>query len=219
MQKILKELEQLGGIHHSCLLKGDLMVASTFPDLLENNLLGACRVAHQIFMAVEGMGCSHREIFIELEENLLVGYFIADETVLALLTDKDVNLALINTSVRSALPRIKRQLIHADIPVLQPAATQKTASGGVNQALAEAELMVLMGELQEGLAEYIGPAAEIVFDDAYDHWKHKHGVHKSKIAELIKALASEIEDKADRTNYLQVAVNRVRAFSAKLSKS
>lgn len=220
MSKILEDLERLGGIHHSCLLKDDQMVASTFPEILEENLMGACRVVYQVFMAVEGMGSDHREIFIELEENLLIGYLIGDDTVLVLLTDKDVNLALINTSVRSALSRLKKQ--PASLPAEPPivtAAAQKPSAGGLSQALVETELMGLMGQLQEGLAEHIGPAAEIVFDDAYHQWKVTHGVRKSKIAELIKALALEIEDKADRSRYLQTAVNIVRSFKAQMSRS
>ena len=227
MCKILEDLERLGGIHHSCLLKDDQMVASTFPEILEENLMGACRVVYQIFMAVEGMGCSHREIFIELEDNLLIGYLVGDETVLALLTDKDVNLALINTSVRAAVSRLKKQSDspRVEVPVVTASAMaeetteQQPGAGGLKQALVETELMGLMSQLQEGLAEHIGPAAEIVFDDAYHRWKVIHGVKKSKIAELIKSLALEIEDKQDRSRYVQTAVNIVRSFKAQMSRS
>lgn len=215
MSKILEDLGRLGSIHHSCLLKNDEMVASTFPEILEESMIGACRVICQIFMAVEGIGCSHREIFIELEESLLIGYFIGDDTVLVLLADKDINLALINTSVRSALPRLKKQYgpQQEEAPVVV-AAQQSSAGGGVNHGLIEADLKGLMGRLQDGLAEHIGPAAEIVFDDSYQQWKDTHGVKKSKIAELIKALALEIEDKADRSRYLQTAVSIVRGHKA-----
>lgn len=214
MEKILKDLERLGGIHHSCLMSSDEMMASTFPELLEENLMGACRVIYQMFMAVEGMDCSHREIFIELEENLLIGYYIGDETVLALLTDKEVNLALINTSVRSSLGRIKKQLTAQNVEPSVVHAAPKTVVSNANKGRTEVELIGLMDNLQEGLAEHIGPAAEIVFDDAYADWKATHGVHRAKIAELIKALALEIEDKADRSRYLQTAVQTVRAFNA-----
>ncbi len=206
MNKILQDIERLGGVHHSCLIDGEEMVASTFPEVLENNLTAACRVAHQIFMAVAAMGCSHKEIFIELEETLLITYQLSDDRVLALLTDKDVNLALINTSVRSSLAQLKRHSEQA----------QKSAAGVVptlatKSAVVEQDLSGLMTQLRDNLAEFIGPAAMIVFDDAYDFWKANHGVHKSKIAELIKKLAIEIEDKADRSRFLQESVSIVRA--------
>ncbi|WP_293266903.1 hypothetical protein [Neptunomonas sp.] len=218
MDKILKGFELLGGIHHCCLMHSDEMKASTFPELLEENMTGACRVLYQMFMAVEGMGCTHREIFIELDDNLLIGYYITDETVLAMLTEKEVNLALINTSVRSSLGRIKKQLAPQSAEAVAPQGGQAPAPNRANQGRMEVELMGLMGKLQEGLAEYIGPAAEIVFDDAYDQWKTTHGVKRSKIAELIKVLASEIEDKADRSRYLQGAVHTVRSFNAQLAR-
>lgn len=214
MEKILKDLEKLGGIHHSCLMQEDSLMASTFPEILADNLSGACRIAQQIFMAVEGMGANHKEAYIELEENLLIAYRVADETVLLILTDKDVNLALINTSVRSALPRIKRNLAGEETEKVsaQPAPAAKSAP--VNR-VSEAELSGLMDQLRECLAEFIGPAASFLFDDSYENWKQTHGVSKGKIAELIKVLATEIDDKSDRSKFLQTAVSIVRASAGK----
>ncbi|RVU31789.1 hypothetical protein [Neptunomonas marina] len=213
MEKILKDLELLGGIHHSCLFKEDAVDASTFPSILDENIAGACRVIRQIFMAVEGMDLDHREVFLELDENLLIGYAINSDVLLLMMTDKDVNLALINTSIRSAVPKIRKQLT--------PDAVEETPATAPDKAAAkpkrpgrpwhEAELLGVMDQLREGLAVYIGPAASIVFDDAYDQWYSEHGAQKSKVAELIKVLATEIDDKSERSQFLQNAVNIVRA--------
>jgi predicted regulator of Ras-like GTPase activity (Roadblock/LC7/MglB family) len=211
MNKVLQDLERLGGVHHSCLIDGDAMVASTFPEVLENNLTAAGRVINQMFMAVSAMGCSHKEIFIELEENLLIAYLLADSSILALLTDKDVNLALINTSVRSSIAQLQRRHAEAAAPVIS---TVAPASKQPKGSFVEQNLSGLMTQLQENLAEFIGPAAIIVFDDAYSDWQANYGVHKSKIAELIKKLAIEIEDKADRSRFLQEAVSIVRASNS-----
>lgn len=214
MGNILKDIEQFGGIHHSFLLKGETVLASTFPEILEENLAGACRIINQIFMAVEGIGGDHREMSVELEENLLIGYRVTDDTVLVLLTDKDINQALINTSVRSALPKIASGNLGTDTaepPVVQP--TTGAASTAPANPQAEAQLRGLMNQLRDGLAEYIGPAASIVFDDAYAQWKAQHGVHRSKIAELLKILAVEIDNKEERSRYLQSAVATVRNYA------
>lgn len=215
MEKILKDLEKLGGIHHSCLMREEDLLASTFPEILAENLSGACRVAQQIFMAVEGMGATHKEAYIELEENLLIAYRVADETVLLILTDKDVNLALINTSVRSALPRIKRNLAGEVTEKVAPAKTEEPPAKAPVSRASEAELSGLMDQLRECLAEFIGPAASFLFDDSYENWKQTHGVSKGKIAELIKVLATEIDDKADRSKFLQTSVSIVRASAGK----
>lgn len=222
MSSVLKDLELLGGIHHSCLVQGDTLLESTFPDILADNLSAASRVVQQIFMAISGMECSHKEVCIELEENLLISYRVSDDLLLTLLTDKEVNLALINTSVRSAITRLKASTSPASaasaapVRAATPAATPaQTVPGSAGQ---EMELLSLMEQLKEGLAEYIGPAATIVFDDAYANWKATHGVYKSKLAELIKALAVEIDDKGDRSRFLQSAVNMVRASSARQSR-
>lgn len=220
MSNVLKDLELLGGIHHSCLVQGETLLESTFPDILADNLSAASRVIQQIFMAIDGMESSHKEVSIELEENLLITYRVTEDIFLTLLTDKEVNLALINTSVRSAMARIKAAVSPsapaAARPSAQPAAVAaQAAPGGAGQ---EIELLSLMEQLKEGLAEYIGPAATIIFDDAYANWKATHGVYKSKLAELIKALAIEIDDKGDRSRFLQSAVNLVRASSARQSR-
>lgn len=212
MEKILKDLELLGGIHHSCLFKEDAVDASTFPSILGENIAGACRVVSQIFMAVEGMNLDHREVFLELDENLLIGYAINSDTLLLMMTDKDVNLALINTSIRSAVPKIRKQLAPdavAETSATVPDKAVKPKRSG--RPWHEAELLGVMDQLREGLAEYIGPAASIVFDDAYDQWYSEHGAQKSKVAELIKVLAIEIDDKNERSQFLQNAVNIVRA--------
>lgn len=218
MSNVLKDLELLGGIHHSCLVQGDTLLESTFPEILADNLSAASRVVQQIFMAISGMECSHKEVCIELEENLLISYRVSDDLLLMLLTDKEVNLALINTSVRSAISRIKASVSPEPAAPVRAAAQgtpAQTVSGSAGQ---EIELLSLMEQLKEGLAEYIGPAATIIFDDAYANWKATHGVYKSKLAELIKALAIEIDDKGDRSRFLQSAVNMVRASSARQSR-
>jgi predicted regulator of Ras-like GTPase activity (Roadblock/LC7/MglB family)/uncharacterized protein YukE len=233
MSKLLQDLEKLGGIQYSCLARADGLVASTFPELLASNMSGASQVVNQIFAAVTGVGMDHREMILELDENLLMAFQVTDELVLILLTAKEVNMALINTSVRSMMPRFQSEVqVSAEVsvaepPVLEaapmpteapepapqaePAAAEKPAE---NPAL-EAQLKGLMKQLEELLAEYIGPAAAIVFDDAYDSWKAKHGVRMNKIAELLKGMAIEIEEKEDRTTFLQRAVTTVKAFTGK----
>lgn len=220
MEKVLKDLERLGGIHHSCLVKGDELLVSTFPEVLHDNIAGACRIVSQIFMAIEGIEGNHREVFIELEENLMIGYLFSEECILVLLTEKDVNLALINTSVRSAVPTLKRELdpkyaksAAESVPTVQAAPASVTSAAG-DGTLSEAAMMAVASKLKNVLTEYVGPAAGLVFDDAYINWKTTHGLSKNKIAELIKMLAVEIDDKEDRSSFLQKAVSAVRGKSA-----
>jgi predicted regulator of Ras-like GTPase activity (Roadblock/LC7/MglB family) len=232
MSKLLLDLEKLGGIQYSCLANADGLVASTFPELLASNLSGASQVVNQIFSAVTGVGMDHREMIIELEENLLMAFQVTDELVLVLLTAKEVNMALINTSVRSMMPRFLSEsqvkadveppllnVAQAEVPLvsdlpLETRTSQPVPKPAENPAL-EAQLKGLMQQLQELLAEYIGPAASIVFDDAYDTWKAKHGVRMNKMAELLKGMAIEIEEKSDRTTFLQRSVVMVKAYTGK----
>ena len=216
MIELLKELEQLGGIQHSCVATPDSILASTFPEILDTNMGSASRVAHQIFNAIHSIGSDHKEIIFELDECLLMGHVVDDKTVLIMLTEKEVNMALINTSVRSVMPTI----IEAIAPVTEPEPSvvpdTSTASRPAvkNNPAIEAQLRALMNQLRDLMADYIGPAVSIVFDDAYDAWRAKHGVRLGTIAELLKQLAREIDDKDDRSAFLKKSVTTVKAFSA-----
>ena len=215
MIQLLTDLEKLGGIQHSCLATSDELLASTFPEILESNLGGASRVAHQIFNAIHSIGSDHKEIVFELEECLLMGHVVDDKTVLIMLTEKEVNMALINTSVRSVLPSIIEAMGSktAIAPTLQPEEVVSKAAIKNNPAI-EAQLRGLMGQLESMLADYIGPAASIVYEDAYDIWRTQHGVRLGKIAELLKMLAREVDDKEDRSAFLKKSVAAVKAYSA-----
>ncbi|MFY0658014.1 MAG: hypothetical protein JXR12_14855 [Neptunomonas phycophila] len=216
MIELLKELEQLGGIQHSCVATPDSILASTFPEILDTNMGSASRVAHQIFNAIHSIGSDHKEIIFELDECLLMGHVVDDKTVLIMMTEKEVNMALINTSVRSVMPTI----IEAIAPVTEPepSVVPDTSTANPppvkNNPAIEAQLRALMNQLRDLMADYIGPAVSIVFDDAYDTWRATHGVRLGTIAELLKQLAREIDDKDDRSAFLKKSVTTVKAFSA-----
>jgi|GEM_PF-1546640 len=107
MQSILKDLESFGGVEHSYILHQGVLIATTFPELLSEKLIETGRTVSQMFLGAESVAGDFTEMHIELDENLLLCFSLAPELVVVLLARKDVNLALLNVSVRAAGKRIK----------------------------------------------------------------------------------------------------------------
>lgn len=202
MQTILNDLEMLGGVQHSCVIYQDQVHASTFPGILNDNLTGIAKVIMQIFGGVEGMQRNHREIHVELEENLLIGYRLENGAILALLTDKAINLALIKTSVRSATQKLLEQLDTPDHSAPTPVApTPETDATADAINMDEEALSVHLETLKLLLAEYIGPAARVVFGRANNSWR----AAGEPLPQLCERLAEFIDNESKRADFLRRA--------------
>ncbi|MDI3326159.1 hypothetical protein QKW35_17400 [Pontibacterium granulatum] len=193
----------------------DQVQASTFPSILNDNLTGVAKVMTQIFMGVEGMQRNHREIHVELEDNLLIGYRLENGAILALLAEKNINLALIKTAVRSAtaklLATLNESVVSTDsAPAAAPvAAVQGTAGdepvGGplssASEAMPAEVLDVHLEKLKLLLAEQIGPAARVVFGRAQNSWQ----AAGEPLTGLCIRLAEFIDNKQKRAEFLRRA--------------
>lgn len=206
MQSILKDLEILGGVHHGCLLRDENILASTFPTVLNENLTAMGKVLGQIFMGVEGMTRDHREVHVELEESLLIGYHLQDGSILALLTDKNINVALIKTSVRSATTKLLdkiSQAVRIEVETNHVVAKQDISkpTSEVETATDE-EMNEKLSHLQSLLAEYIGPAARIVFGRVKDKWEPSGQGSLERLPQLRDSLAAFIDNEHKRADFI-----------------
>ena len=215
MQSILKDLEMLGGVQHGCVIHQEAVKASTFPSILNENLTGVAKVMTQIFMGVEGIQRDHRELHIELEENLLIGYWLENGAVLALMADKNINLALIKTAVRSATAKLLDALNDSgSVPTSPPAVVELESSPERSEAQAkntpmtvvedwpEDVLNVHMEKLKLLLAEQIGPAARVVFGRAQNSWL----AAGEPLTGLCERLAEFIDNEDKRAEFIRRAI-------------
>lgn len=111
MEAILKDLEQLTGVEHGCLYHDGRIVATTFPQVLDDNLAAMGKMLEQIFSGVDSIGRSHNEIYLEFDENYLLGYRIDRNLILTLLTSKQINFSSLHISVRSAGAALKDEAV------------------------------------------------------------------------------------------------------------
>lgn len=212
MQTILKDLEMLGGVHHGCLIAHEGVMASTFPSMLNNNLVALNKVLLQIFAGAQALEREHREIQIELEENLLLGFWLESGAILALLTEKNVNLALIKTSVRSASVALS-QAAMAEIPraaQLEPEAGV-AATVSVPEPASAAACQNHIDAAQSLLADYIGPAARIVSGRALKQWQDSGSGTAQELPRLMEMLAAFIDNETKRADFLRRALQQITA--------
>ena len=66
----------------------------------------------------------------------------------------------------------------------------------------ESELREPLIRIQEELAQYIGPVAELVFKDSVEIWATNNTPSSENLPELISMMELEIDDEDDRNNFL-----------------
>lgn len=210
MQSILNDLEVLGGVQHGCVIHQEQVQASTFPSILNENLTGVSKVMTQIFMGIEGIQRDHRELHIELEENLLIGYWLENGAVLALMTDKNINLALIKTAVRSATAKLLAALSEStaviasapvETPLLADASEVEKPPVSTVDSLSDEALNVHMEKLKLLLAEQIGPAARVVCGRVQNSWQ----AAGEPLSSLCDRLAEFIDNEDKRAEFIRRA--------------
>ena len=206
MEAILRDLEQLAGVEHGCVYhKGDIK-GSTFPSLLNDNLAAMGRMLEQIFGGIGSIGRNHNEIYIELEENYLVGYRTEKNFIIFLLTGKNINFSLIHISVRSAANEMSLQETEAEDSSgsFSQSRTSPSATGNLEN------LRPVLDRIQEALTQRLGPVAQIVFDERLAEWQRANDATAANLGKLIRMLSEEIPDMEERLSFAREADRLIR---------
>lgn len=205
MEAILKDLEQLAGVEHGCIYhRGDIK-GSTFPSLLNANLAAMGRMLEQIFGGIGSIGRNHNEIYIELDENYLVGYRTEKNFIIFLLTGKNINFSLIHISVRSAANEMSLQETEAEASSSPDSRTRAPAASGNLESLRP-----MLSGIQEALTQRLGPVAQIVFDERLAEWQRANDATAANLGKLIRMLSEEIPDMEERLSFAKEADRQTR---------
>lgn len=205
MEAILKDLEQLAGVEHGCIYhRGDIK-GSTFPSLLNANLAAMGRMLEQIFGGIGSIGRNHNEIYIELDENYLVGYRTEKNFIIFLLTGKNINFSLIHISVRSAANEMSLQETEAEASSSPDSRTRAPAANGNLESLRP-----MLSGIQEALTQRLGPVAQIVFDERLAEWQRANDATAANLGKLIRMLSEEIPDMEERLSFAKEADRQTR---------
>lgn len=202
---ILNDFHFLGGVRHVCVIKSGVMQASTFPEFLQANLISAARMMEQMLMGIQPLGQEHNEVYIEMDESQLIGVKISEDTLFALMTDRNINYSLINTAIRSAKPKL---LSLAPVPTLETSLTNASAEpspapADVVNEHEKQQVEMILSQLQTLLAEMVGPAASVLYRKTIDPWMTAGDAKLSRLQLLVNNISAYIDHPEKRTRFVE----------------
>lgn len=213
LNKALAGVSALKGVDAVCVYHQQHMIASTFSAEQSVLLLPALQMIEQTFDAAEAINHPYEELYLILEEHMLVIYPLEQQYFILLLTDKKVNIPLIHLSIKAlvgkSLDALKAntQAITLQSTNPQPS-TPLTASTPIIKTNTEtkplridAEVQKQLNALKELLVHYLGPAGRWVFEDAVSEWQS----NSSSINQLIPLLLSEFDSEQEKAQFQQRA--------------
>lgn len=181
--KLLEEFQLLGGVRHVCLAEQGEVALSTFPSLLNESLAGAARVMNMMLSSTPDEHSGFSEVHIEMDDSQLMAITLDDTHQLILMTDREINYALVGTAVRAAKPRLRQlaqtattgqpqsqpQVAPVDAPKEPPKLTE-IAQPSAAHAEPQQRFNQHISALEPLLAEFVGPAAKVLLQRVRSSW-------------------------------------------------
>lgn len=147
-------------------------------------------------------------IRISFKDLILFGTPIDGDHWLFLLHQPSVSPGMIKMTVQMALNIKQEEPEHPQVSTLSPPedTQQEEASESMENIkdillAPESELNKPLTIIQEQLAEYIGPFAELAFNDSIKLWASENTPSLENLPELLSVLEGEIDDENDRETF------------------
>lgn len=205
LNKALAGVNALKGVDAVCLYQQQHIIASTFSAEQSVLLLPVLQMIEQTFDAAEAINHPYEELYLVLENHMLVIYPLEQQYFILLLTDKKVNIPLIHLSIKALVGKSLDTLAanpQSTNPQANPAPAIKTNAEVKSKPLRiDAQLQKQLDALKELLVHYLGPAGRWVFEDAVSEWQSIDG----SISQLIPLLLSEFDSEQEKAQFQQRA--------------
>ena len=218
---ILSDFQILGGVRHSCLIHKHRLRASNFPAMFNDNLLNTARIFKQMLDALQALQQGHNEVQIEMNDSRLLGFQLNEDTLFVLMTEPNINQALIGTAIRSAAKNLIAFAQSDDgnikpASAMQPSVTMtkhiERTDRNVTHGTDESEtLKPTLKQIIRLLSEQVGPAAQILFKREYVIWTNEGEVSTYRLPLLTSRIASFIEHPEKRSHFLLGASDLINA--------
>jgi predicted regulator of Ras-like GTPase activity (Roadblock/LC7/MglB family) len=205
MQAIVDSLCALKGVRHAAIYKQGELTHSCLTEAQQASLMKSSEVISQIFSAAEAIGKTHNEIFIGVDSGYLAGFRLQTGYVALLLTEKKINFPMISMGVKSASETIKQ--------LVQQEQTELERLRLMNQVEPEVPTEELLIPVLESyttlLTGFLGPAAEIVVEEAVDTWKKTYVQRAENLPYLLALLEAELDSPQEREAFATKAAGVV----------
>ncbi len=136
---------------------------------------------------------------------ILFGTMIQDGHWLFLLHQPSLSPGMIKMTVQMALNIQTEESPEADFSAEPQEATENPQTNDNIMAILlseESELRLPLENIHSQLAHYIGPVAELVFNDSVEIWASNNTPSLENLPELISMIQGEIDDEDDRNEFL-----------------
>lgn len=140
-------------------------------------------------------------IRVAYKDLILFGTNIKDEEWMFLLHQPSLSAGMIKMTLQMALNISQKE--SPQYEPIQPLPEETIPAEILMESLfaSDSELKEPLETIRSTLAHYIGPVAELVFQDSIEVWSVTAPPAREKLPELISILENEIDDKNDRTAF------------------
>lgn len=203
---IFSDFDYISGVRHACMINHGEVKGSTFPEIMSDSLLAAARIMNQMLAGIQSLGEDHNELHLSMEDGQLLGFRLHENAFLLLMTDQDINQALINTSVRSSKQSLlkmgtEESNSRAPDPIeidLSRATKIEPVKPLKQKTPLSEEMKRLLKRIAKLLAEQVGPAATVLFKRVYATWLKESPPSVERTRILASQLALYIENEEKR---------------------
>ena len=196
MRDILHQISSIPGIAGTLAYNGNAeILASEFPEIYEPDTLQsiASLLAGDIII-LQDMVKQSGFLDLKFAGGRLIVKPCAGASILVLCTSS-VNFQLLNLALTQAQRRMEKTVVVAPAPQRKPPASTS------------AHLQEPLTELKRALLKRIGPIGEMVFTEIQRDWAAATTPTHKGLAALMHQLAQEIDDAADKQEFLTEAKN------------
>lgn len=195
MQAIVDSLCALAGVRHAALYKQGELTHSSLTDAQQASLKKSSDIIAQIFSAVEAIGKTHNEIFIGVDSGYLAGFRLHSGYVALLITEKKINFPMMSMGVKSAAETIKQL---EQVAVISSQVIVEAQEETLSDVPTDESLLPVFDSYRKILTGFLGPAAEILVEDAVDIWKKDYAQSPQNLPYLLALLEKELDSPQER---------------------
>jgi hypothetical protein len=183
MRKLLQEISVIPGVTGSCIFDKNegplckLLQQDFSVEDLETVGVHLVRLVQMGAMAGLDIHTSH----FRFDRYTLIGIPLDQETILVTICDAQANCSLVSTTAAMLVRDIR-----SDLERDQASESDQTSEQD------ETFLHLLYDEIEQALAEAMGPVAALVMGDCLDRWRQAGPAIPSRISELISMIEGEI---------------------------
>ena len=193
MRRLLKEISVIPGVAGSCIYdKKEGPLCNDLHPKFSDELL---QVAGIHFLRLIQMG-SMADLDIQsshfhFDKYTVIGIPLANGSVLLTICESQANCSMVETTAAMLVADMREELDQDVTTNVDVAAEDGSEAVDEDD---DADMLALYDEIEQALADAIGPVAGVVMQDYLKKWKKDGPVMQYRLAELAKMLEKEIGD-------------------------